>query len=211
MLKKETKRGVISVIAPPLASFLLKFIYFTCKVRFHGSDFPHENAIYASWHGEMVMTPFCYLKMQTIKRSICVITSRHFDGRMIGEVLKKIVKGGKSVEGSSSKGGSKSLRVAMKILKDGDDLAIAPDGPRGPRHSVAQGIVILSQRMNVPIVVLNCKASSSWRFKSWDRMFLPKPFSRIDFFVSEPFYLDGLDVKEGRKKVKDMLMENADV
>lgn len=211
MLKKETKREILAKIVPPLGAFLLKTIYFTCKVRFHGDRFFDTNTIYASWHGEIVMSPFCYLKMQEDKtREICVITSRHFDGRLIGNILKRVVANSKTIEGSSSKGGSKALVGAIRFLKRPKcDIAISPDGPRGPRHTVAQGIVVLSQRLNVPIVTINCKSSSCWRFKSWDKMFLPKPFSTIDFFISKPFYLEGLSLEEGKQKVKEKLMENA--
>lgn len=211
MLKKETKRRILSVIVPPFSAFLLKLLYFTCKVRFHGAKFPKTNTIFATWHGELIMTPFCYKKLQHKNRSVCVITSPHFDGQLIDKIIK-LIAGGESIQGSSSKDGAKALMGAIRRLKKPkNDLAIAPDGPRGPRHEVAQGIVILSQRLNVPIVTVNCDASSFWEFKSWDKMFLPKPFSKIDFFIGESFLLTGLSMDEGIKKVKEKLLENAHV
>lgn len=211
MLKKETKRKILSFFVPIFGAFLLRLIYFTCKVNFHGKDFPKDTCIYATWHGELIMTPFCYNKLQDKNRIVSVITSPHFDGQLIGKVIEKLASS-ESIAGSSSKDGAKALIRALRVLKKPNyDLAIAPDGPRGPRHVVAQGIVALSQRLHVPIVTVNCKASSYWEFKSWDKMFLPKPFSKIDFYVGESFLLDGLEMKEAIKKVKGKLMENAHV
>lgn len=141
-------------------------------------------------------------------RNVCVMTSPHFDGQLIDKIIRKITNGD-TIKGSSNKDGAKVLRQAFKVLKSKNlDLAIAPDGPRGPRHKAAQGIVVLSQRLKVPIVTVNCKASSFWQFNSWDKMFLPKPFSRIDFYIGEPFLLEGLDMNDGMKKVQERLMKN---
>ncbi len=157
------------------------------------------------------MTPFCYIKKQDKTRTVCVMTSPHFDGQLIGKIFQKMT-GGISVEGSSSKDGAKALMKSIRVLKKPNfDMAISPDGPRGPRHSVAPGVVMLSQRLNIPIVTINTRSSSNWKFNTWDKMFLPKPFSKIDFYLSEPFYLDGLDIEQASKKVKDKLMENAHV
>ncbi len=211
MLKKATKRRIIYIVVPPLVTFLLRLLYFTCKVSFKGNfdSIEQPNTIYVTWHGELIMTPFCYPEVGNKQKSVYVMTSEHFDGQLIGKIFNNIT-GGKSVKGSSRRGGVKALVGALRVLKQkNSDLAIAPDGPRGPRHSVAQGVVALSQKLNLPIVAINCKPTSCWKFKTWDNMFLPKPFSKIEFFLSEPFYLDGLNMDDAKQKVKDKLMENA--
>lgn len=209
MLKSIIKSDLFVHIVPFIAAFFLKIIYFTCKVRFHGCDFPNSNAIFITWHGELVMTPFCYKKKSHKNQNVYVLASPHRDGIMIQNTIKQIAKS-KSILGSSVKNPAKALIGAMKILKEkNNSIAISPDGPKGPRHSVAQGVVILSQKLHVPIVTVNCKASSCWKFNSWDKMFLPKPFSKIDFYIGEPFYLDGLQLQNAINTVKQKLLQNA--
>ncbi|MBS9778912.1 MAG: lysophospholipid acyltransferase family protein [Campylobacteraceae bacterium] len=209
MLKKETKRKILLCILPSIASFFLKLIYLTCRVKFHGSKFPTRNAIYACWHGELLMLPFCYMGLKNENQQISVMVSPHFDGQLISKTLD-LIGSSENINGSSSRGGARALMGALKILKqENRSLAISPDGPRGPRHSVASGIVAISQKLKVPIVAVNAKAQNCWQFKSWDKMFLPKPFSKLDFFVSEPFYLDGLELEVAKEKVKNELMKHA--
>lgn len=209
MLKVGIKKRILSFIIPPIGALLLKIIYFTCKVRFYGGEFPRENSIFVGWHGELMMTPFCYKKRQREDVKGYIVVSPHFDGQLIAKSLK-IIANAKTIDGSTSKGGTRVLIKGIKVLKEPNTmLAISVDGPRGPRHSVAQGAAIISQRLHVPIVTINCKASSYWEFNSWDKMFLPKPFSKLDFFVGEPFLLDDLSIDEAREKIRKRLMENA--
>ncbi len=209
MLSKTRKRQILLKLVPSLGAWLLKLLYLSCKVRFNGSKFPEQNAIYATWHGELIMTPFCYKKLQPHPFQVCVMTSEHFDGQLIAGVIQKIA-GGFSIKGSTRKGGARVLIEALKVLKQKHtNLAISPDGPKGPRHEVAQGAVVIAQKLKLPIVTVNCTADRYWEFSSWDKMFLPKPFSRVDFYVSESFYLNELSLEEGIKKLKEKMMEHA--
>ncbi len=211
MLKKETKRKILSTIVPPIGSFLFKLIYLTCKARFHGSKLPKTNSIYVYWHGEIITLPLCYKNMQEKNQKTFIITSLHFDGQLMHKTLSKIHKL-YMIKGSSYKGGVKALIGAIRVLKQkNNNVGIALDGPRGPRHSVANGAVILSQKINIPIVAVNSNVSSFWQFNSWDKMVLPKPFSTIDFYISKPFLLNGLSLEEGKQKIKEKLMKHTQI
>ena len=99
---------------------------------------------------------------------------------------------------------------AIKEIKNGTDVIITPDGPRGPLHSVADGAVILAQRLSLGIYALNYEASSFWKFHSWDEMVLPKPFSRINYSLSAPLNLEGLDLEEGKEAIRQLLFASAE-
>jgi lysophospholipid acyltransferase (LPLAT)-like uncharacterized protein len=71
----------------------------------------------------------------------------------------------------------------VKKLKEGYDLCITPDGPRGPKYKLSPGAVLLSQHCRVPLMPLAFEFSSVWRLKSWDGFVIPKPFSRIDLTI----------------------------
>jgi hypothetical protein len=64
-------------------------------------------------------------------------------------------------------------------LEQGIDVAITPDGPRGPAHAIAPGVVYVAQRANAPIVPISVRASRAWRLRTWDRFMIPKPFARL--------------------------------
>lgn len=148
------------------------------------------------------MCPILYKRAKP-KGSISVLISEHFDGEIISKTISLF--GFKSIRGSSSKNGAKALISSLKILKRDEDIAITPDGPRGPFRSVAQGVVLISQKSKTPIVPFRIRASNYWQLKSWDRFTIPKPFSRVDFHILEPFFLDDMSLDEGSKMIKERM------
>ena len=76
-------------------------------------------------------------------------------------------------------------------------------------HTVADGVIAIAKKSGARIVVLNSKPKSYWQFNSWDKFFLPKPFGRIDFFMSEPFDVSDLEFEEARSFIKNKMMINA--
>lgn len=207
LFSKKNRRKILVWILPPLVFVFLKLLYFTCKKKFHittnGSSTP---SLYAMWHGELLMMPFAYWHYAH-RKNVDAMISRHSDGEMIARLIK--IFGGSTVRGSTSKGGSSVLRSALKSLKAGRDIGITPDGPRGPRHSVADGIVNLAQMCHIPIITMNCKASSFWRMKSWDAFCIPKPFCTLEFYFGEPFYVDDLSMEEAKTLIQKQLQEHA--
>lgn len=142
------------------------------------------------------------------KRCAKVIISDHKDGEIITRVISHFGIG--AIRGSSFKGGARALMGAIKEIKNGTDVIITPDGPRGPLHSVADGAVILAQRLNLDIYALNYEASSFWKFRSWDEMVLPKPFSRINYSLSAPLNLAGLSTEAGKEAIRQLLFASAE-
>ena len=142
------------------------------------------------------------------KRRAKVIISDHKDGEIITRVISRFGIG--AIRGSSFKGGARALMGAIKEIKSGTDVIITPDGPRGPLHSVADGAVILAQRLSLDIYALNYEASSFWKFRSWDEMVLPKPFSRINYSLSAPLNLTGLSLDAGKEAIRQLLFASAE-
>ncbi len=192
---------------PFFLQIIVRLIYLTNKKVFHHpSKLNDKNYIVAFWHGELLMQPFNYQKLKP-KGKVSAMISDHRDGEMITKTVEFL--GIHSVRGSSTRGGVKALISALNELKNGDDIAITPDGPKGPRHSVASGIVAISKKSNAKILAFNCKPTKYWQFNSWDRFVVPKPFGTIHFYIGEPFGLEGLENEEATKLVKEKLLENA--
>lgn len=196
-LSKRLKRFFGVHIAPTLVLALVRVIGFTCKVKIHGKEhFEKSSCVYVLWHGELAMMPWLYLKSPLADKSLAVIVSQHKDGEVLAKIMSKLKVG--SIRGSSTRGGLQALKGAIRHIKNGGSVAITPDGPRGPRHSVADGAVALAKACHAPIVCINCKALSYWQFKSWDKMFIPKPFSRVEFYIQPPKDISSLS-KDGAK------------
>jgi lysophospholipid acyltransferase (LPLAT)-like uncharacterized protein len=197
----------VTKVVPFFMQLLVRFIYLTNKKVFHHTKINEdESYIVAFWHGELLMQPFNYQKLKPAGK-VSAMISEHKDGEAITKTVEYL--GIHSIRGSSSKGGAKVLIAAIKELKGGDDIAITPDGPRGPRHSVADGIVAISQKTNAKILVFNCKPTKYWQFNSWDKFVVPKPFGTLEFFIQDPFGLDGLSMDEAKELVKEKMLINA--
>jgi hypothetical protein len=209
LFPKGFKKSLLLKIAPRTIYLVVNLLFLTCRKRFYASENLKElNApfIVAFWHGELL----CVLKGYVLffsNSDVDSVVSDHSDGEIIARVVSLF--GGGLIRGSSTRGGIKALKSSFDTINRGRNLAITPDGPKGPRHSVADGIVKIAQKKNVPIVTFNCKPTSYWQFNSWDKFVVPKPFSRLDFYVGEPFYLEGLSMQESKELVEERLKKNA--
>lgn len=205
MGKRWLQKLAVAVV-PLIGSLFIRFIYLTSRKTFHLPEtVPEEPFIVATWHGDLLMQPYLYRKLRSPMR-IKVIISEHFDGQLIAKTVGYLGLG--SIRGSSRRGGARVLIQAIGMLKKGFDMAVTPDGPKGPRHSVADGVVVMAQKTNSKVIILECRPSKYWQFRSWDRFTVPKPFGHLEFFASEPIDLSEMDLEEAKSLVKMKLMEH---
>lgn len=208
-LKKSIKTFIQLNIVPFILQLFVRFIFLTNKKRFHHpkGDFDDENFVVAFWHGDLLMQPLHY---KTFKKNCLLkaIISEHRDGEAIRRVVKHL--GILSFSGSSTRGGAKAMIGAIKALKNKEaDVAITPDGPKGPIYSVADGTVAIAQKTKTRIVTFSSIPTKYWQTKSWDKFIIPKPFGEIDFYISEPFSVEGLSMDEAKELIAKKLNENS--
>jgi len=139
--------------------------------------------VFALWHGDML--PLLY---QHRREGVSVLISEHRDGELIARVAQSL--GFRTVRGSTTRGASRALVGLARELRDGHDIAVTPDGPRGPARSFAPGALIAAQRARAPVIAVGMAAKRAWRLASWDRFVVPKPFSRVCIAYSDPVLLD---------------------
>ena len=204
MLKKIL-RAFASVAVPFLGALLIRLIYLTNKKNFSRDSLPDEPIIYACWHGDLMFFAHSYLRYKNIPKVKAVVSS-HFDGSLIAGTLQKF--GMEIIAGSSNKNAARVLIQAIKALKEGYDIGITPDGPRGPRHEVADGIIAMASKTGAKVILVEIRAKSYWQLKSWDRFIIPKPFGTIDFYHSEPLQIKGMDTEEARNLIKEGLLKH---
>jgi lysophospholipid acyltransferase (LPLAT)-like uncharacterized protein len=194
-------------ILPLVLYLVVRVIYFTNKKVFHHPKLNENEAfIFVAWHGDLVSCPINYFKNRP-NGIVKTMISQSKDGEIISRVYALF--GVDAIRGSSSKGGTKALISTIKEIKSGFDVALTPDGPRGPRFSIADGVIAIAQKSGARIIVLNSQPSKYWQFNSWDRFILPKPFGKVDFYMSEPFDISSLEFEEARDFIKNKMMQNA--
>jgi lysophospholipid acyltransferase (LPLAT)-like uncharacterized protein len=138
--------------------------------------------IWAFWHNRMFVMPVVARRFFP-NRSGAVLTSPSRDGTILAEVMRCF--GQRSVRGSSSRRGAVALRELAAITSGGGDVAITPDGPRGPRYHLHPGIILLAQQTGTPIIPVGVEYSGCWRIGRWDRFMIPKPFARVSVAVGD--------------------------
>jgi lysophospholipid acyltransferase (LPLAT)-like uncharacterized protein len=131
------------------------------------------------------MLPLLYLHRD---EGISVLISEHRDGELIARVAVSL--GFRTVRGSTSRGAARALAGMVRELEHGHDVAVTPDGPRGPARTFAPGALIAAQRAGAPVIAVGVSAKAAWRLRSWDRFVIPKPFGRVTVAYSKPITLD---------------------
>ena len=203
------KRSVFINLAPRIIYFFIWIIFLTCKKSFSKTNLTNEPCVVLFWHGRLALMSFAYVHWwtngQNPQRRAKVMISDHKDGEIIARVISFFSID--AIRGSSSKGAVKALAQSFRELKSGIDVIITPDGPRGPYHSVADGAVVIAQKQNAQIQILNYETSKFWQLKSWDKMIIPKPFSKISYTLSPPFSVTDMPLEAARGLIKKE-MEN---
>lgn len=207
MWAKYFKPFVETYILPVLLRAVLRFLYYTNRHKWQISEkLKDEPIIGLFWHGELVMQIFT-TRAFVHKGPVNMLNSHHKDGALMVNTMKKFGLG--TIRGSSRQGAVKALIDAIKFVKSGGSMVITPDGPKGPRHSVSNGAVVLAQKADIPIVAMHANPTKYWRLKTWDQLIIPKPFGTITFIIGDPFKVTGLSVEEAKQKVQQELLKNA--
>ncbi len=202
-MRKKLLRALALGVVPFLGSFLIRFLYYSNRVKFHGpASLTDEAIIFACWHGELLMLPYIYKHYRkTIKGKVLI--SPHFDGQLIANTIKYF--GLETLAGSSDKNPARVLIQAIKSLKEGYDIGITPDGPKGPRHSVADGIIVMAQKTGAKIVLIETKPTKFWTINSWDKFVIAKPFGTIHYYTSQELDVSSISLEEARTLIKEGL------
>ena len=173
-----------------IGGWLIHFLGMTLRREFSGPveeiNQSEKPIIHVLWHNQIMSAPYLWRKMFP-KRKAVVLTSASKDGAVLAAAVGVFKFG--AVHGSSSRRGTAALVALRKAAKEGKDLVVTPDGPRGPKYQVQPGVIKVAQITGLPMVVLKIRYRSCWTLKTWDRFQIPKPFSRVRITVGEPVSL----------------------
>lgn len=124
------------------------------------------------WHSCMIPATYIFRDM-----GIRVMSSDSYDGQYMGRIIHKF--GFLAVKGSSSRNAVRALLGLRRALEEGWTVAFTLDGPRGPRHKVKPGPVALGRSSGLALTTFHAAVDKGWTLNSWDRMVIPRPFSRV--------------------------------
>lgn len=202
--------GVIGLMAG-IASSYIRLVYYTSRWQHINRPIPDKYwdknlpFICAFWHNRVLMNIYGWHR----KKPFNMLISKHSDGKLIAQTIENF--GIKTIAGSKNKGGTEALRGLLKALRMGECVGITPDGPRGPRFTVSDGVMILAKMSGHPIIPGAYGIKRRKVLRSWDKFILALPFSRGVFVWGKPVFVSKgaspHDIAEAKKELTQNLCD----
>lgn len=160
--------------------------------------------VFTLWHGQMLP-----LLWHHRNQGVAVLVSEHKDGEVIARLLAGL--GYALIRGSTSRGAGRALLGLVRSLREGNDIAVTPDGPRGPSHKFAPGAAVAAYRAEAPILPIVAHVDRYWQLRTWDRFVIPKPFARVTIAYGDPTWVAAASPREAADQTAHLeaLMESA--
>lgn len=184
-------RRLAYALTAPLLVGLIRLMWWTYRFEIRGDDGISELAvrgkpmILAFWHGDLFMMPWFLSRLSERGVGVTYLVSPSMDGEYAVKLLNVI--GGRTVRGSATRSGTKAIRGLYRVIvKDGGSPVVAADGPKGPYHRCKKGAIVLGQLTDAKIVPLAAAPKRAFRLRTWDRLPVPLPFTRVAIEVGEP-------------------------
>ena len=183
--KKLLKNFFVQYILGFFTFLYIHTVKFTSSIQFENESIPKQfwnndkPFILAFWHSQLMMIGFSWKK----NKNVNILASGHSDGRF-GAIVGKYFNLN-NIQ-TSEKNKSISLRFIFKLLNDNNYIGITPDGPRGPKEIVSEGIIKIAKSSKVPIIPIGFWSSKNFKLKSWDSFLITLPFSKCSFVWNKP-------------------------
>ncbi|MDY0042275.1 MAG: lysophospholipid acyltransferase family protein [Desulforhabdus sp.] len=195
---------------PPLIAMAMQFLHHTCDFKVIGQEYEKEaltagrSIIYTTWHFAFPGVVYYFRN-----RNGMLMVSKSRDGEWASRVLWRL--GYQTVRGSTGKGGGAALRHIIAHIRAGNPGGFIADGSQGPALVAQKGIMLLARYTRAPLVPVSMAAHPCWRFRSWDRTLLVKPFSRVAIVFGPPIWVgeraSHADIENGRQQLQKCLNE----
>lgn len=196
LIHRNTLKTYFGGLGPYLVRFLLGIIWRSCKVTaIQGENYltplisSNTPFIPAYWHQHQIYGAYLMRRLKKQGANIGFLVSASSDGDMAAKIPESW--GMTVIRGSSTHTGARALRDLYQIvMKDKVSPVNTSDGPKGPPHVFKHGAILLAQLTQAKLVPITFAASSYWEARSWDKLVVPKPFSKIVICIGEPVTID---------------------
>lgn len=182
---RRLRRWLTARVGPTLVRWLAWTwrIEVVAPERWTGLVEARQAYVLLSWHESLLPVLWHHRR-----RGIAALVSEARDGQYLARLAELL--GYRLIPGSSTRGGVKALKGAIRALEDGVPVGLTPDGPRGPRRVVKPGVIAAAGRGQAVILPVHAEARPAWRARSWDRFLVPPPFARVRLAYGEPFRVE---------------------
>jgi len=211
--------GVVVPNAPSRGQFAvacvvangMRLLAATLRYRVNGgrsspTSLPDGPVIFALWHNRLGLCMKVYksfVRPNHPHEHLAALISASKDGAFLAAILQTF--GVQAVRGSSSRRGGQALLELTSWAGRGYDLAVTPDGPKGPRHIVQDGVMALAQVTGLPIIPYSCHLGWKIQVKSWDRFQIPLPFSHCEMTFGKPIRVPRGATATEREQLREQL------
>jgi lysophospholipid acyltransferase (LPLAT)-like uncharacterized protein len=135
-----------------------------------------EPLAFVLWHNRLFITAEIVRRYRH-GRPLFALVSASRDGAWLDAFFNAA--GMRTVRGSSSRLGREAATALVGVLREGNDVGITPDGPRGPVYQIKPGALIVTRRTQTTVMLFSAEFTSAWRLRTWDGFYIPRPWSRI--------------------------------
>lgn len=192
------------------AKWVLRLLLSTCRINVIGLHFftkacSKNRCILMLWHNRLMILPEIVLfnAPQYIYRAV-ISNSR--DGELL-TILTHSYKIGRVLRVPHNAKYKALSQMIKQLQQGGEVVVITPDGPRGPRYKLKQGLAVAGKESGAEIVPFSWSASSFWQLRTWDKLMIPKPFSRIEVRFGESILLGENELKSDLELLEKSLLD----
>lgn len=190
------------------AAGCLRWIGATLRYRledpWHVLDEGPKPRIWVGWHNRLASAPNWYERIGDRIGKLYALISASGDGEILATTMGEF--GINAIRGSKSRGGEEALRELLKQLRAGNSVVITPDGPRGPRYQLQEGVLKLAVWSGVEVVPFDFELQGKIELKTWDRLRISLPFGRSVMVIREPIR-PPFDVEKLKRDLTSKLIE----
>ncbi|MCD6102218.1 MAG: lysophospholipid acyltransferase family protein [Candidatus Cloacimonetes bacterium] len=186
-MKQKTKNKIVKLLGPCLINILIGSLRIQRinKKYVDSVKKKYGTVIYAFWHSRLLILSYAHRF-----ENIHILVSKHKDGEYIALAASGL--GYKAIRGSTKRGGMRAMKELIDVASQ-YDIGITPDGPRGPKEKVQDGILYLAYKTGKPIIPVSCNAKYKCVLNSWDNFIIPKLFSPTKIIYGKPIFVSKKD------------------
>ena len=208
--KKLLKHFIVQQLLALIAFIYIVFVKITSNIKYENIDSPtkywknKKPFILAFWHGQLMTFSYTW----KINKKLNILASSHSDGRFGASIARYFKVNNIPISSDSN---NLSLRPIFKILNSNNYIAITPDGPRGPKEKVSEGIIKIAKISKVPIIPVGFESSKNFCLKSWDSFLITLPFSKCRIVwgdsITIPENLEDQEIATYKKIIEEKINE----
>lgn len=203
MKLRKLKQDFLRFIGSYILNYAVNILCKSIRIRYNNLNIiedlenQNKNFVLAFWHGNMLVPWF-----QFRNKDMAALISKSKDGDLLAKLLRHWKY--QVVRGSSSNGGNTALGIMVDFAKNKSSVAVTPDGPKGPIFKFKAGAVITAKKSGIPLILVAAGIKRKRILHSWDHFEIPKLFSEVNIFFSDPIFIDPkLNYDDTSKVIKD--------